>query len=162
MLPFCRWWDGGCPLGAASFCFSYSPGFQEETCMCVFAKTRRMLSTEQCLFFVSACRWPAARLCADMMTASKAADVSSKTESSVCKSTERWELSMSQRQGTSLSFVIPKRKKTRRKHSFCSALSLSPHRLSHAVVCLNWFHCHFRAVMLWFLASCQSNNVLDS
>lgn len=62
---------------------------------------------------------------------------------------------MSQRQGTSLSFVIPKRKKTRRrKHSFCSALSLSPHMLSHAAVCLSWFHCHFRAVMLWFLASC--------
>lgn len=63
-----------------------------------------------------------------MMTASKVDDVSSKSESTICKSVERLELSMSVCQGALLVFIISSRKKTKgRKHFLCFALSLSPH-----------------------------------
>lgn len=47
--------------------------------------------------------------------------------------------------GALLVFIIPNRKEDkRRKHSLCSALSLSPVTLKHTSVWLGWFHCRVR------------------
>lgn len=141
-------------LSSKSFC---SSGFQQETCACVWKEEKKMLSTEQRLFLVSVCRWPAAQLCADMMTASKVDDASNKSESSVCKSVERWELSMFQCWGASLVFIIPNRENQRKEtFSLLCTVPASSHietRLCMTrVVSLPFQHCntlHFSIQLDW-------------